>query len=138
MSQENVEIVRRAMDAFNTQDRDRFLSFMDPEIEFESLVEQKTYRGFAGMEQYRDDIDAVMDDFHTEEDRFLDAGRDRVLHLYRVVGRGAGSGVPVSRNNAILWQLRNGKLLKGQVYLDQREALEAVGLSEQDAHSDTS
>jgi ketosteroid isomerase-like protein len=130
MSQENVEIVRRAMDAFNTQDRDRFLSFMDPEIEFESLVEQKTYRGVAGMEQYRDDVDAVIDDFHTEEDRFLDAGRDRVLHLYRVVGRGAGSGVPVSRHNAILWELRNGKLLKGQVYLDQREALEAVGLSE--------
>ena len=135
MSQENVEIVCRAMDAFNTRDRDRFLSFLDPEIEYESLVEQKTYRGFAGMEQYRDDVDAVIDDFHTEEDRFLDAGRDRVLHLYRVVGRGAGSGVPVSRNNAILWQLRNGKLLKGQVYLDQREALEAVGLSEQDARS---
>jgi ketosteroid isomerase-like protein len=82
------------------------------------------------MQQYRDDVDAVLGDFHTEEDRFLDAGGDRVLHLYRVLGRGAGSGVPVSRHNAILWQLRNGKLFRGQGYLEQREALEAAGLSE--------
>jgi ketosteroid isomerase-like protein len=130
MSQENIEIVRRATDAFNARDRERLLSLMDPEIEYRSATEQKTYRGIAGVVQYRDDVDAVMENFHTEDDRFLEVGEDRVLHLYRILGRGAGSGVPVSRHNAILWQLRNGKLLKGQVYLDQREALEAVGLSE--------
>ena len=132
MSHENVEIVRMAMDAFNVRDRDRLQSLMDPEIEYRSATEQKTYRGFAGMVQYRDDVDAVMEDFHTEEDRFLDVGEDRVLHLYRIVGRGAGSGVPVSRHNAILWELRDGKLLRGQVYLDQREGLEAAGLSEEE------
>src|SRR3954447_25442397 len=133
MSQENAEIVRQAMDAFNARDRDRLLSLMDPEIEYRSAMEQKTYRGLAGMVQYRDDVDAVLEDFHTEEDRFLDVGEDRVLHLYRIVGRGAGSGVPVSRQNAILWQLRDGRLFRGGVYLDQRAALAAVGLSEQDA-----
>jgi ketosteroid isomerase-like protein len=137
MSRENVEIVRRAMDAFNARDRERLLSLMDPEIEYQSAMEQKTYRGVAEVVQYREAVDAVMEDFHTEEDRFVDVGEDRVLHLYRIVGRGAGSGVPVSRQNAMLWQLRNGKLLKGQVYLDQREALEAVGLSEQDARADS-
>jgi ketosteroid isomerase-like protein len=133
MSQENVEIVRRAMDAFNARDRERLLSLMDPEIEYRSATEQKTYRGIAGVVQYRADVDAVMEDFHTDEDRFLEVGKDRVLHLYRILGRGAGSGVPVSRRNAILWQLRNGKLLEGQVYLDQREAFEAACLSEQDS-----
>jgi ketosteroid isomerase-like protein len=72
----------------------------------------------------------VMEEFHIEDDRFLDAGKDRVVHLYRLVGRGAGSGVPVSRDVAALWQLRNGKLLKGEIYLDQRQALEAAGLRE--------
>jgi hypothetical protein len=48
-----------------------------------------------------------------------------------MVGRGAGSGVPVvGREIGALWQLRNGKLLKGEIYLDQRQALEAAGLSE--------
>jgi ketosteroid isomerase-like protein len=71
-----------------------------------------------------------MEGFHTEGDRFLDAGGDRVIHLYRIVGEGAGSGVPVSRDGAILWQLQNGKLFKGKVYLDKREALKAAGLQE--------
>jgi ketosteroid isomerase-like protein len=130
MSEENVDVVRQAIEAFNTRDRDRLLSLLDPEIEFRSAVEQKTYRGHAGMVRYREDIDAVMEEFRIEGDRFLDAGRDRVVHLYRLVGRGAGSGVPVSREVGALWQLRNGKLLKGEIYLDQRQALEAAGLQE--------
>jgi ketosteroid isomerase-like protein len=130
MSQENVEIVRRAVDAFNALDVDRFLSMCEPEIEYRSAIEQKTYRGLDEMVRYREDIDAVMEDFHFEDSRFLDAGRDRVVHLYRLVGRGAGSGVPVSREVGALWQLRNGKLLKCEIYLDPRQALEAAGLRE--------
>jgi ketosteroid isomerase-like protein len=130
MSQENVEIVRQAVDAYNARDRDRLLGLMDPEIEFRSVFERKTYRGLAEMVQYREDLDATLEEFHSEDGRFVDAGGDRVVYLYRVVGRGTGSGVPVNRENAILWQLRNGKLLKGEVYLDQRQALEAAGLSE--------
>jgi ketosteroid isomerase-like protein len=130
MSEENVEIVRQAVDAFNARDRDRLLGLMDPEIEFRSVFERKTYRGLAEMVQFREDLDATLEEFHSEDDRFLDAGEDRVVYLYRVVGRGRGSGVPVSRENAILWQLRNGKLFKGEVYLDQGQALEAAGLRE--------
>jgi ketosteroid isomerase-like protein len=130
MSQENVEIVRQAVEAFNARDRDRLLDLMDPVIEFRSMFERKTYRGLAEMVQYREDLDAMLEEFHSEDDRLMDAGGDRVVYLYRVVGRGTGSGVPVSRENAILWQLRNGKLFKGEVYLDQGQALEAAGLSE--------
>jgi ketosteroid isomerase-like protein len=134
MSQENVEVVRRAMDAFNARDRDRVRTMCDAEIELRSAIvpalAPKTYRGFDEMVRWREDVAAVLEDFHMEDSRFLDAGRDRVVHLYRIVGRGAGSGVPVSREVGALWQLRNGKLLKGEVYLDQPEALEAAGLSE--------
>jgi ketosteroid isomerase-like protein len=130
MSQENMKVVRRAVAAFNARNRKELLGLMDPEIEYESPMEQRTYRGLDGMLQYRDDVDAVLEEFHTEDDRFLEVGEDRVLHLYRIVGRGVGSGVPVARQNAILWQLRDGRLFRGRAYLDQREALEAAGLSE--------
>ena len=130
MSEENVEIVRRAVAAFNARDRDRPLSLCDPEIEFRSPLEQETYRGLDGMVRWTETVDAALEDFHFEDLRFLDAGGDRVVLLYRIVGRGAGSGVPVSRDVASLWRLRNGKILKGEVFLDQREALEAAGLSE--------
>lgn len=131
MSQENVDAVREAIDAFNTRDTERVFAVMDPEVEFHSaLVEKKTYRGLAGLAQYRADLDATWEEWHTEDDRFRDAGDDKVVHLYRIVGRGKGSGVPVEQEIAILWRLRNRKLVEGQVFLDQREALEATGLRE--------
>jgi ketosteroid isomerase-like protein len=130
MSEENVEVIRAAMAAFNARDPETMLSLMDPNVEFESAIERKVYRGHDGMVRYRREADAVMQGFHTEEDRFLDAGDDRVVHLYRIVGTGAGSGVPGSRENAIIWVLRDGKILRAKVYLDPRQALEAVGLSQ--------
>ena len=38
---------------------------------------------------------------------------------------------------AAVWTLRNGKALRVRYYDDKAEALEAVGLSEQDAHADS-
>jgi ketosteroid isomerase-like protein len=130
MSEENVEIVRRVFGAFNAGDRTAALSMCDPGIEYRSPFEQKTYRGLDEMVRWREAVAAALEDFHFEDTRFLDAGGDRVVILYRIVGRGEGSGAPVSRDVAALWQLRNGKLFKGEVFLDQREALEAAGLSE--------
>jgi ketosteroid isomerase-like protein len=130
MSEENVEVVRLVVEAFNARDRQRLLSMMDPAFEFHSAAEQKTYRGIEAMLQYRQDADAVMEGLHTEDDRFLDAGGECVVHLYRVLGRGAGSGAPVSRDNAMVWRLRTAGSSGAQVFLDQREALEAAGLSE--------
>ena len=40
MSQENVELVHRAYDAFNRRDLDAFLGFIDPEVDFTSRVVQ--------------------------------------------------------------------------------------------------
>jgi len=77
-----------------------------------------------------DDLAAVMEEFHMELQRLLDAGNDRVVVLYRMVAQGAGSGVPVNQEVGAVWQLRNGKLLRGELYLDHAEALEAAGLSE--------
>jgi ketosteroid isomerase-like protein len=131
MSEQNVKVLREAVEAFNIRDRERVYELMDPEVEFRSaLIDQKTYRGLAGLAQYRADLDGVWQDWHTEDDRFLDAGEDQVVHLYRIVGIGKGSGVRVEQEIAILWRLRDGKLLDGQVFLDQAEALAAAGLED--------
>jgi ketosteroid isomerase-like protein len=130
MSEENIDVIRKAVEAFNAGDRERLFSLVDPAIEFRSAFEQQTYRGLEGLVRYREDVAAALEGFQVEHDRFVDAGGDRVVQLYRLVGRGAGSGVPVSREVAALWLLRNGKILKGQIYLDRRQALEAAGLSE--------
>jgi ketosteroid isomerase-like protein len=65
MSQENVEVVRVGIEAWNAGDTDRALSVFDPEIEFRSATERKTYRGLDEMVRYREDVGAVIEDFHS-------------------------------------------------------------------------
>jgi hypothetical protein len=87
LSEDNVEVVRRAVEAFNARDVERGLSLTDPEIEYRSVVEDKVYRGHAALVRFWLDVDAAMEEWHLDDNRFFDAGGDRVVHLYRVVGR---------------------------------------------------
>ena len=72
------------------------------------------------------DVDDVFDDWHSEDERYLDAGSGRVVFTYRVVGRGKGSGAPVDEEIAIVWTIRDGKVLRGKVFPDPEEALASV------------
>jgi ketosteroid isomerase-like protein len=61
---------------------------------------------------------------------------DWVLTLTDVRARGRG-GIPVEMRTFELWQPRDGKIARYRAFLTEQEALEAVGLSEQDAHADS-
>ena len=127
MSQRNVEVVEHLVEAFNSRDDEAVASLLAPEIEFESLTLQ-TYKGRAGLLDYRNNLDDAWAEWRTEADRFLPAGSECVVHLHRVVGRGRGSDIPVAQDIAILWRLRAGKIVRGKAFVDQRDALEAAGL----------
>ena len=130
MSQENVEVVRRMVEAFNSDEARQAISYFHPEIEFTSaFTEGKTYVGLAGMGEYGDDLQAMWENWHSEDNHLVDCG-ERVVWLYRIVGMGRQSGAPVDQAIAIVWTLRDGLIWRGQAYLDQRDALEAVGLRE--------
>jgi ketosteroid isomerase-like protein len=139
MSQENVEVVRRLFAAWNRKDQDTAMALLDPQIEFRSaLVDlgQKVYRGHDEMRQYRADLETAWETWETRDERFIAVGKDRVVSLYRVRGLGRGSGVPVEHDVSIVFTVRRAKVTRAKAYLDQKAALEAVGLSEQDAHAD--
>src|SRR5271157_5179514 len=101
MSQESVEIVERLVEAFNSRDDKAVAAMLAPEVELESLTLQ-TYKGSAGLSDYRNNLDDAWAEWRTEGDRFLSAGSDSVVHLHRVVGRGRGSDIPVAQAIAIL------------------------------------
>jgi hypothetical protein len=56
MSQENVELVYRAADAFNRRDFDAFLALCDPDIEVSSIIAQLEgggpFRGHEGVRSW--------------------------------------------------------------------------------------
>jgi ketosteroid isomerase-like protein len=124
----DIDVVRQVVDAFRDRDVARMRTLFDEQSEFASTIaiEGGIYRGRDGIERYVSDLDDVFDDWHSEDERYLDAGDGRVVFTYRVVGRGKGSGAPVDEEIAIVWTISDGKVLRGQVYLDPEEALASV------------
>ena len=65
---------------------------------------------------------------------FIDAGdRVAVRHTWRVAGHGPEVNMEVTN----VFTVRKGKIVYQEFFWDHAEALEAVGLSEQDAHADS-
>jgi ketosteroid isomerase-like protein len=88
---------------------------------------EQVFRGREGLKRWIAVTKEVWDEWRFEPGRFLDAG-DHVVTLVRVVARGGTSGVPLDRETAHLWTLRDARVLRCTIYLDRSEALEAVGL----------
>ena len=111
------------------------------DLEFESVLAavdaESTYRGPETWPNYFARMDEAWEDWQVEDFRPIDAGDDRVVAIYRLTGTGKGSGVRVKQTAGMVYWLRDGKIWRLKSYLDQVEALEAVGLSEQDAHADS-
>jgi ketosteroid isomerase-like protein len=140
MSQENVEIVRRAFDAFNrtyaagATDLSELLDFLDPDVEWVpimAVLEGITYQGYEGMRQWIEDVKRDWADFEPRPEHFLDLGDDRVLVLGSWHARGRGGDVPLDiPQGAWLIQIRNGKIVRLQTFTERKKALEAAGLRE--------
>ena len=133
MSQENVEICKRAFKVFERLDVEAGLEYVDPEIMFQSAIVSgasgKTFRGYDGLREWAAESEAAFDELRTVPEEFRDLGDD-VLVLGRVLARGRGSGVPVESPAAFLCTLRDGRMVRVRGYLNWDEALEAAGLRE--------
>jgi len=138
MSQENVEVVRSVFEAWNTGDMDALRELYDPDAIMrmdENWPEPGPYFGrdavMREFEQLReawdaDTIEAISD--------FIDAG-DRVV--VRVAWRGVGRGPEINLEFTIVYTVRNGRIFYQEHFIGHAGALEAVGLSEQDAQADS-
>jgi ketosteroid isomerase-like protein len=132
MSQENVEILRKGIAAWNQRDADLWLSYAAPEIEWlpagPAAVDSTVYRGY---EECARGFAAVWETwavFEFQEGEVRDLG-DSVLWLGRVKMRGSASQVELDQEFAVHSLLRNGKVTRTLTFLSWQEALEAVGLA---------
>jgi ketosteroid isomerase-like protein len=78
----------------------------------------------------------ALEAYTVEIEQLFEAG-DKVVVLLTSRGRGRISGADVSRKLAQVVTVRNGLVTEIVGYDDRVEALESVGLSEQDAHADS-
>jgi ketosteroid isomerase-like protein len=132
MSQENVEAVRRALEAYEREGLDGYLRYLDPEIEWTSTdayIERATYRGHEGVRRYLGTMEEEFDDLRIEPVELIDAG-EQVISSVRISGRGKTSGAPVALTWISVSSLRDGMGYRVRNYPDMAAALEAAGLSE--------
>ena len=94
MSQENVEIVRRLLEACNRRNFDAMLETGDPEIEIVTLM-SGTYRGHAEWRLLIEQMAEEVSGFQFVPEDLIDVGQDRVVAVTRWVGTGRTSGIAV-------------------------------------------
>jgi ketosteroid isomerase-like protein len=132
MSQENVEIVRGTIDAWNRGDYEAWIEGFDSECEFRPLraqLEGEAYRGHSGLRQFMDDLTLEWEQVRFEVSEIRDVG-DKVLVLIRFQGRGRASGADLDVPIGIVGKVRRGKITEARMFSDPHEALDAVGVSE--------
>ena len=130
MSQENVEIVRRAF-AFGMQGRGdpaEALVDFDPDVVLNS-VEQGTSRGRDAVQRNFKRWASAWEQSEATAEEFIDAG-DRVLVTAHFRGRGRGSGVEVDARFYDLFTLRDGKIVRVDEFTARDEALRAAGIEQ--------
>ena len=123
-----VEVVARAYKAFKRGDAEALIEIADPEIEFgtSAAAPGGTYRGHPGIRRYLKELEGAFGDhWDAEIERVADAGDDRVVLIARVFGEGK-AGEPLEIRLGQLWELRDGKLFRGTVYVDPEAALAAA------------
>lgn len=131
MSQENVEIARRSMDAFNRGDRTVWLAMRHEESEIVPLSTwpgAQTIHGRAACWDFYRDIGDTLS-LQVSYLGSVDAGADKVLTHQRQEGRGQASGVNVHDNFWIVITFRDARVLRDEWFTDRAKALEAAGLS---------
>ncbi|OLE37114.1 MAG: hypothetical protein AUG48_05245 [Actinobacteria bacterium 13_1_20CM_3_68_9] len=134
MSQENVEIVRRIYEAFVRSDSDQPTELFDPAVELHGTVGGLSEGSVAhGLERIRQVFeqwdDEAWDESRLQPERFIDGG-DRVVVFQHEFRRGRGSGVEVETDTAVVFELRDGRVIRIQGYMDRASALEAAGCRE--------
>jgi uncharacterized protein len=131
MSQQNVEIVRRAWEASDRSDYEALFALYDPAIVWHSHYGpiSGSYHGHEGVRQFFREWTDALESFNARAEEFIDAGGDRVVVDVRVWARGRGSGVEAEMSQGHLCKVRNGLLIRIDVFETKDRALEAANLS---------
>jgi ketosteroid isomerase-like protein len=133
VSQENVDMARRGVDAFNRRDLAVFAEMITADYEwvgaFLGAVEGGSYRGLEGLQRYFTEAAETWEEFSVSGEDFRDLG-DKVLVVGRMRGRGRSSQVEVDTAYTMITEFREGRIARSRSYLDHDEALRAAGLEE--------
>jgi ketosteroid isomerase-like protein len=135
MSQENVELARKATNALNRGDLDAWQAFLSPGVVWETLRDvpgqREVYHGRAEVREWIEELfDLTERGVHTEIEQITDLGDDRVFMAAVLTARGKSNGIPFELHTWLVVWFAEGLVTRRQVFWTRDEAIEAAGLSE--------
>jgi ketosteroid isomerase-like protein len=126
---DNVEVVRRAFEAYQKEDYDALIALADPELEMHGtiggLTEGTVTRGIQNVRSSLTDDDDTWERVEVEAERMVEVG-DKVVVLQKELRKGAASGIELEVHTAVVFEVRNGRFVRMTGYMDQDEALRSV------------
>jgi ketosteroid isomerase-like protein len=133
MSEENVEIVRRAFAAFSEGDYERLIGLADPQIEYDvsrTSPESRVVRGpqevVAVLEEWVD----TWDEHQVELSELIDAGNETVVAVMQERGKLKGTDTWVEHARGVVYTVGDQRVVRYEEHEDRAQALEAAGLRE--------
>jgi len=132
MSQENVEIVRRAIDANNRRDLDAVDDLTTADWEWHNapgFPGGGVHRGREAVKAFLREYSEMWETYTLEEERVIDAAEHVVL-LCQLHAKGKVGEVTLDTPIAYVTSFRDGRIARTRAFLHHAEALKAVGLRE--------
>lgn len=123
MSSANVEVVKKAYDAFLSGDIPAFIELMDENVEWdhrgpEGVPINKMYRGKEGVQQFFTELGETMEGTGFEVHEFFGAG-DRVVALGHFSWKARSTGKSFESDFAMVYTVKDGKVTRWQPIFDR-------------------
>ena len=139
MSREDFEALRAEYAAMSRKDWNAVLSTADRDFELKAPSGGLDAGAVRGVERARrafEDFFSPYEEVSVEPEAFFE-GNGQLVVFFLQRARPLGSTAIVERRAAHLWTMRDGQATRLEIFPERDQALEAAGLSEQDAHADS-
>jgi uncharacterized protein len=132
VSQESIELVESALDAWNRGEVDAFADHVTEDVAWVEVSgrpegEPGERLGRDRMRQSLASMLEAWDSYRLEVERIHDAG-ERVVAVVREVARGRASGLEIDGRWGYLITVANGKIARIEAYRDAAVALRVAGV----------
>ena len=131
MSQENLEVIRNYVKAWNAGNMEGVRELYDPDAVMEAMPDWPEQGPFVGRDAVIQELNQVRDAFDRDSVEFLSdpvAVGDRVIA--RTGWHGSGRGPQSDMEWTTVSTIRDGRILKVQYFWDHAKARQAAGLRE--------
>jgi ketosteroid isomerase-like protein len=133
VSRENIKLWREWLRLFNRRDIEGLITLCNPAVEFHSVfaaVGGAVYHGHDGLRKWHHDLEEAWGaDISLDIEAYFDLGEHTLTFFtYRARGRHSGADVTTPATTVATW--RDGLVTYVKVYLHREDALDALGVSE--------